>query len=165
MKMLQPTFNTGYNMDGNEWSEKSALTCRDKTLTQQQFRDESDINILFGRYLESGEIPQLQDGLTYGDFEGIYDFQTAMNAVRTAEGLFQKMPARLRNRFANDPQKLLEFLADEENRAEAEFLGLVNKEPINEPGTGTETETDAQTGQRSAGTEQTQRPPVKTEKP
>lgn len=124
-------FRTPYNYDGLEWSNQFGLACPEKTLAQQQFRDECNINILYARYLETGEMPQVLEGLTYGNFEGIFDFQTAQNAVRTAEGLFLQLPARLKNRFDNDPQKLLQFLADETNREEAEFLGLVNKEPNN----------------------------------
>lgn len=127
MKAELPTLRTPYNFDREKNSDDTGLHCRDKTLAQQQFKDECDINILFARYLETGEMPQVQQGLTYGNFEGIFDFQTAMNAVRTAEGLFTQLPARVKNRFANDPQKLLEFLADPENREEAEFLGLIDK--------------------------------------
>lgn len=128
-------FATPYNIDANAWSDKTALHCKDKTLAQQQFRDECNINTLFAKYMETGEMPQVEQGLSYGNFEGIFDFQTAMNAVRTAEGLFSQLPARIKNRFDNDPQKMLEFLAVDENREEAEFLGLVNKpEKPNEPG-------------------------------
>lgn len=115
--------DSNYQRDTRE----TALICKDKTLAQQQFKDQCDINILHARYLETGEIPQVEEGLTYGNFTGIFDFQTAMNAVRTAEGLFQQFPARIKNRFDNDPQKLLEFLRNDENREEAEFLGIVQK--------------------------------------
>lgn len=133
-----PFMRTPYNHNGDHFSDTFGLKCDDPTLTQQQFKDECDINILFARYLETGEMPQVLEGLSYGDFNGIYDFQTAMNAVRTAEGLFTQLPARIKNRFDNNPQKLLEFLNDEDNREEAIFLGLIDKpkEPTNETGTG-----------------------------
>lgn len=125
---MPPTFRTPYNCaDPRAEGKKTALECKDPTLAQQHFKDSCDINILFAKYLETGEMPQVMDGLTYGNFEGIFDFQTAMNAVRTAEGLFLQLPARIKNRFDNDPQKLLQFLHNPENREEAEFLGLVNK--------------------------------------
>lgn len=121
-------FRTPYNCaDPVKESDKTGLKCDDPTLAQQHFKDQCDINILFGKYLETGEMPQVMEGLSYGNFEGIFDFQTAMNAVRTAEGTFQQLPARIKNRFGNDPQKLLEFLNDPENREEAEFLQLVNR--------------------------------------
>lgn len=121
---------TEFNYDRDEASKATGLLCKDKTLAQQQFKDQCDINVLFARYLETGEMPQIQEGLSYGNFEGIFDFQTAMNAVRTAEGLFSQFPARIKNRFDNDPQKMLEFLSRDENREEAEFLGLIPKQEI-----------------------------------
>lgn len=125
---------TEYTYNGDQ--RKTALRCEDPTLAQQQFKDQCDINILMARYLETGEMPQVQDGLTYGNFEGIFDFQTAMNAVRTAEELFSQFPARIKNRFDNNPQNMIGFLSDPENREEAEFLGLIAKQetPLNEPG-------------------------------
>lgn len=131
-------FATPFNIDPKKWSDATALNCKDKTLAQQQFKDECDINVLMGRYLETGEMPQLDSALSYGDFTGVYDFQTAMNAVRTAQGLFEQMPARIKNRFANDPQRLLEFLNDPENLEEAQFLGLISKTP-SEPAPATPT--------------------------
>jgi len=70
-------------------------------------------------------MPQVANPPMYGDFTGIFDFQTAQNAVIHAKQQFMELPAKLRARFDNSPQKLLEFLDDPENRNEAEFLGLV----------------------------------------
>jgi len=142
-------FRTPHSHDNTDWSNQFGLACTEPTLAQQQFKDSSDINVLFGKYLETGEMPQVQDGLTFGNFEGIFDFQSAMNAVRTAEGLFSQMPARIKNRFDNDPQKLLEFLANDENREEAEFLKLV--EPKQEP----------QNDTRNSGVAETRKDPAK----
>lgn len=126
--MKTPYFRTPYNCeDPIEWTNQTALECKDPTLTQQHFKDECDINILYARYLETNEMPQVLDGLSYGNFEGIFDFQTAMNSVRQAQGMFDQLPARIKNRFDNDPGKLLNFLNDQDNRDEAIFLGLLQK--------------------------------------
>lgn len=136
--MKKVFLRTENNYDADEVSLATALHCPEPTRTQQQFKDECDINILYSRYLETGEIPQvLDEGLAYGDFTGIFDFKTAMNAVRAAEETFTQLPARIKNRFDNDPQKLLEFMNKEENRDEAEFLGLVTKPQENQDETRT----------------------------
>lgn len=161
-----PFFKTPYNHDTNAESDRHGLLCPEATRTQQHFKDECDINILFARYLETGEMPQVLNGLSYGDFTGIFDFQTAMNAVRTAEGVFQQLPARIKNRFDNDPQKLLAFLHDPDNREEAEFLGLVNKPGQGEndgTGTGKVDATRAQTTPGSGGTQAGAQPPAATQ--
>lgn len=122
---MAPFIRTQYNMDAQANSDATGLDCKDKTLTQQQFKETTDINVLFGKYLETGEIPQVE-GMAYGDFTGIFDFQTAMNAVRIAEESFQTLPARIKNRFDNNPQRLVEFINDPENREEAIFLKMVD---------------------------------------
>lgn len=126
--MAAPIFRTQYTHSNAE-SDRTAVTFLDKSLTQQQFKDSADINILFGKYLETGEIPQVE-GLAYGDFTGIFDFQTAMNAVRTAEESFQTLPARIKNRFDNNPQKLVEFINDPNNKEEAQFLKLIKPDEV-----------------------------------
>lgn len=107
---------------------ESDINCSDDPgKTQQHFKDEVDINTIVERFGLTGELPQVVQVPQYADYEGIFDFQTAMNAVRHAQEGFMELPAKLRARFDNDPQKLLTFLGDEENREEAIKLGLVNK--------------------------------------
>lgn len=122
-----------YNYDMNEASEESGLECKDQSLTQQQFKDEVDINTLIERFGLSGEMPQLQQLPSYDDYSGIFDYQTAMNAVVAAQRQFQSLPATTRSRFNNDPQKFVEYFDDEDNRAEAEKMGLIQKRPPAEP--------------------------------
>ena len=41
-----------------------------------------------------------------------------------AQQSFESLPSELRGRFENDPAKLIDFLSDERNNAEAVKLGL-----------------------------------------
>lgn len=125
--MTAPFVRNPYNYDMNRAGDESGLACRDPSLTQQQFVEESDINYIANRYGLTGELPQVLDLPKYGDFTGVFDFQTAQNTVRKALEQFMTLPAKLRTRFDNDPNKLLQFMEDPENRDEAEYLGLVNK--------------------------------------
>jgi phage internal scaffolding protein len=43
-----------------------------------------------------------------------------------AEDEFDALPAQIRARFENEPANLIDFLSNEQNRDEAEKLGLVN---------------------------------------
>lgn len=123
-------FRTPYNHVSDEWSERYALECDPaEDQTQQQFKEESDINEIVRRFGLTGELPEDLRVPQYGDFTEVRDFQTAMNAVRQAEESFMALPAEVRARFANDPQKLLEFMADDANRAEADKLGLLRPAP------------------------------------
>lgn len=125
-KITPPFVRSAYNYDTDEASNETGLSCPEPTLTQQQFVEESDINFIAERYGLTGEMPQVLDLPRYGNFEGIFDFQSAQNAVVQANQQFMTLPAKMRARFNNSPQQLLEFLGDPENRKEAEFLGLVN---------------------------------------
>lgn len=126
---------TAYNYDMNKAGDESGLYCSDKTLAQQQFREEVDINTIVERFGLTGELPTDFRNPQYGDYTGIFDYQSAMNIVTLAREDFMRMPAAMRARFHNDPQELLEFIDDEHNRPEAEKLGLVKKKEIVENST------------------------------
>lgn len=118
-----------YNYDMDEVSVDTGLVCLDRSLCQQQFVAESDINTIVDRYGLNGELPAVVRTPQYGDFTQVSDFQTALNSVLLAQAQFSELPAKLRSRFSNDPQRLLEFLSDSSNRPEALSLGLVS-DPI-----------------------------------
>jgi len=134
-KPIEPKIfvRTPYNYDTREASRAAALYCKDPSLTDQSFAAEVNINTIVERFGISGMLPTVQRPPAYGDYSGVFDFQTAMNAVRTAQEGFMELPAKMRARFHNDPQELLEFINDEDNRAEAEKLGLVAKKPETAP--------------------------------
>jgi hypothetical protein len=41
---------TAYNYDRDEVSKNTALVCDDETLAQQNFKDETDLNIMIRKY-------------------------------------------------------------------------------------------------------------------
>lgn len=94
---------------------------------QQQFAQEVDINEIVRRFGLTGELPENVRVPQSGDFTGIGDYQSAMQAVRAAQESFMELPAEVRARFSNDPQALMVFMDDPANRDEAVKLGLVNK--------------------------------------
>lgn len=116
---------TPYNYDTMAASDESAITCLDASLAQQHAKEESDINTIVRRFGLTGELPSGVRMPQYGDFVGIGDYHSALNAVKAADSSFMELPADLRTRFDNDPAKFVEFCSDESNRAEAEKLGLV----------------------------------------
>lgn len=129
--MKPPFIRSQYNYDTDQASRESGLDCKDKSLAQQHFRDEVDINTIVERFGLTGMLPQVTALPQSGDFTGIFDFQSALNTVRLAQEQFMALPAKMRARFHNNPQELLVFLEDDENRPEAEKLGLVK--PVEKP--------------------------------
>jgi phage internal scaffolding protein len=124
--MKLPFLRTAYNYDMNAASNESGLHCEDASLTQQHFKDETDINNILRQFNVTGLLPEAPLSPRYGDFTGIGDYHSALNAVIAAEDEFMTLPAELRARFENDPAQLIDFLSDENNRSEAEKLGLLD---------------------------------------
>lgn len=120
-----PFLRTPYNYDTIAASNESGLACEEPTLAQQQFMDESDINNILRQFNITGQLPNAPISPRYGDFTGISDYKTAMDRIIATEDEFMSLPGELRARFNNNPEELIEFLDNEENRAEAEKLGLV----------------------------------------
>lgn len=116
---------TAYNYDADEVSGETGLVCPEPTMAQQQFRDEADINTIMERFGRTGELIAPVRMPEYGDFSGINDYHSAMNAILAAQCSFDALSASLRARFDNDPAKFVEFCLDDNNREEAVKLGLV----------------------------------------
>lgn len=128
IRPYQVFLRTPYNYDMEAASNETAIACDpEEGMTQQQFKDETDINEIVRKFGLTGELPENFRPPQSGDFTEVMDFKTAMNAVRAAEESFMQMPADLRYKFANDPQRLISYLNDDKNREEAIALGLVNK--------------------------------------
>ena len=123
---------SAYNYDMDLSSDQAGLKCLDASLTQQQFKEDSDINTIVDRFMKSGVLPTPVNMPQYVDFEGIFDFQTAMNAIKAADDNFMRMDAKVRARFNNSPQEFLEFFANPENTQEAIRLGLAIPQAVAE---------------------------------
>lgn len=107
-----------------ENSQRSATFVVGPTKTQQQFREEADINTIVRRFKVTGLAPQGVRVPQYGDFTAAVDFRQSMDAIRAAQISFMAMPAKVRERFGNDPQSFLEFCSDANNLDEMRKLGL-----------------------------------------
>lgn len=125
-----PFLRSSFNYDRDAASNESALICLDPTRTQQQFKDETDINTIVERFGLTGELPDNVRMPQYADYGDIVDYHTAMNAVALANESFDMLPAKVRSRFHNDPSEFVDFCLDDNNRAEAIKLGLVDPEVL-----------------------------------
>ena len=132
MKMKTVFCRSPYNYDMDLASDKAGLKCEDSSLTQQQFKEESDINTIVSRFMKSGVLPDPINMPQYMDYEGVFDFQSAMNTVRQADENFMRMDAKVRARFNNSPQEFLEFFGNPENAEEAVRLGLAIPQAVAE---------------------------------
>lgn len=127
-------FRTGYNSDPDKDSLEFATIVEGESLTQQCFLEDCSIQTMVERYAITGILPSGPTPI-YGDFlDAPTDLMTVLEIVRQADEAFSTLDAKTRERFANDPNRLVEFLSDPANRSEAEKLGLVApKAPIVAP--------------------------------
>lgn len=127
--------------DGDKVSAETGLKCEDESLTVQSEKDDADINTIVRRYGITGAAPVGLRVPSYEDYGDVtFDFQSALNAVKEAEDTFMQLPADVRFRFANDPQRFLMFcteLSDDEkslkNLDEMRKMGLAVPEAVPPP--------------------------------
>lgn len=103
------------------------------SLTQQQFKQEADINNIIASVNASGALgnPLWTGNRTpvYGDFSDIQegDYLRAQNILLQADEDFMQLPAKVRQRFNNNPAELLAFIENNPNSEELVKLGLATK--------------------------------------
>lgn len=120
---------------GKHYERKRVQTVVDpsKNMTMDDFKRETDINHIVNQYMETGTLPTIRGKAfkarfpQFGDFTNCSDFQSIQFTLKASEEAFASLSSRIRERFDNDPAKLIAFLSDENNRAEAEELGLIEK--------------------------------------
>lgn len=101
----------------------------DKVRTVQADKDACDINKIMARYAKTGELPPGIGIGSYGDFSEVGEYLDAVTAVERAKEQFAALPSKVRERFANDPARLLAFVHDSRNLEEARALGLLGDVP------------------------------------
>lgn len=99
-----------------------------KSYAKQEFKDECDINRIMARYTRSGVFPPAVSVGRYGDFSDVDDFHSAQNLLIKAREQFAGLPAKVRDRFKNNPAEFLEFVHNKDNYKEALELGLLSDE-------------------------------------
>jgi hypothetical protein len=103
---------TVYNYDRDEVSKNTALVCDDETLAQQNFRDETDLNIMIRKY---GVLPVNE--VNWKEFDATVipqDYQELQNMLREADQAFMDLPADVRKSADNDPQKFLAMVESQQ---------------------------------------------------
>lgn len=129
--IVKPLVRTKFNYDMNRASLESALVGKDPDdegydgKTQQNFKEECDINTIVNNFLKTGQIPENHRMPEYMDVNGVFNLQTAMNTMMEAEASFMALPAKIRAEFENDPMQFLGFIADEKNKPRLHEMGLL----------------------------------------
>lgn len=104
------------------------------SLTRQSAKDECDVNQILARYQKTGVLTHLNPATPmYADLSEMPNsYQDALEFIRKAQEDFQNMSSTLRAKFQNDPQQLINFIANPSNYEEAAQLGLLDPEKLGE---------------------------------
>lgn len=139
----------------------TATINEEPSLTQQSDAAETDINIIVERFTRTGMLPNITAQALSGDFTEVGDYTTAQERILAANEAFSQIPAKLRERFDNDPAKFIAFASNPDNIDEMVELGLANAPPTPTQSTPNNAQTratveydDNGTRTRTAGTEQ-----------
>lgn len=105
-------------------------------MTKQEFKFECDVNNVIKSFKPHQMMAMLQQNLNagnYADLPEAYDFQEALHLIKDAERQFMTIPAKVRDRFGQDPAQFLAFINNPANLDEARSLGLANPAPVTPP--------------------------------
>lgn len=108
-----------------EISLHTGLDTGDVTPTVQSEKDNCDINVIVRRFNVTGQLPVVRLP-QYGDFTGLTDYHSAMNAIAEANSAFMALPSSVRSKFMNDPGRFVEFASDPKNLDALREMGLAN---------------------------------------
>lgn len=105
--------------------DKYGFATTGDSMTNQQFKEECDVNNILAKYKRTGLLSHVSRTQgQFGDFSTLEDYQTSLHKVMKAQESFGLLPSEVRNKFQNDPGKLVDFLADSKNDEEAYKFGL-----------------------------------------
>lgn len=103
------------------------ITFNEPTLTQQQFKDEVNINNIVNRAMQTGDVSVFTptQRAEFIDNSVYEDYQSALDTLQTVEDDFYSLPAVVRKEFDNDPDKYVAFISDPDSYDRAVELGLL----------------------------------------
>lgn len=92
---------------------------------QKQFAEETDIRSIWKRFKKTGYFPPADPVKAIFTEVPAVTLEEHLNRVVDIQNAFQQLPAKVRDRFMNNPVQLARFLEKPENHPEAVKLGLM----------------------------------------
>lgn len=119
-------FKTPYNHDRDAEAARTALYCKDVTLTDQSFKEEADINVIIERLKQGAEIPVTLPE-HFGDQSMIPTWLETQNRIAENNKTFYNLDPDVRSEFLNDPARWADHVKkqlQEGNLPELDRMGL-----------------------------------------
>lgn len=100
------------------------------SLAKQSMADECDINNIMKQFDKTGLLAHVTTfNGDYAELPSEIDFHQAMTNLTEASAAFESLPAKIRNKFHNNPAEFLEFVHNDENEEALIDLGLAKRAP------------------------------------
>lgn len=100
---VAPIFwKTPYNHSTEKESHRTGTTFRDESLTQQQFKDDADINVILDRFAKINEAPPVILPEHFVDLTQRSTYYDMESRVAEAKESFYMLPPKLRAKYQND---------------------------------------------------------------
>ena len=116
----------------------------EKSKTQQEFKDEVNINNIIKKYKSGQVVTHIMSGMPmFDDVSELMTYQEALNLQIKAGQNFAKLPSKVRAYFGNKPKNLIEFMNDSNNRDKAIELGFIDKPKPTPPPAEPKTQSEA----------------------
>lgn len=115
-----------HGYDYKEVSREAQTDTGSDTLVQQAPAVEMDINNIVRRFGITASMPFGAASGMYGDFTDIVDYESMVDRMARVDRAFESLPAEVRERFGNDPGKLVSFA---QSASYEEFLERTSPTP------------------------------------
>lgn len=109
-------------------SPRDGISDFGESMAVQADKERTDIRNIVRRAMRGASVTVNVRQPRYADIYDAPSYMEALNVVAYANDLFASLPSKVRDRFSNNPVKMLEFLDDDSNKEEAIKLGLRKKE-------------------------------------
>lgn len=99
------------------------------SMTKQEFKAECDINNIIKQFSATGMVRHVSARAAEGRYEDLpdpQDFQESLAIIQQATEAFMTLPAKIRDRFHQEPAEFLAFVSDPSNIDEMRTLGIAN---------------------------------------
>jgi len=94
------------------------------TPAQQQFKNDCDINTIMERFEKNNALDHVSKHQPEYGFTTSQSYHESLNVITKADSMFNDLPAKIRDEFANNPQAFLQFVQDPKNADRAKELGI-----------------------------------------
>lgn len=147
----RPFFKTPYNHNTEDESLRTATYCLDKTLTQQNFAEEAEINNIMRKFGATGQLPVPEMPPVYQYLGDRLDMPGMIALVERGHETFMQLPAEQRALFNNDMGRYVNEVNKAIERNDKEFLAKLKLSPeISDPPPSPQGDSSANGGDKPA---------------